>query len=116
MKGNQPEKKNSPQDKQLLPPPLLPYRLPKLLWEVPWLVWDPVDSSQDRIPAPAMAPLSSRRREDIVTQLGRSPSLSVLGISCHHVLDDTIAILKEVYTRRVYLYNDDLFKLYQRMV
>ena len=95
---------NSPEDKQQPPPPLSPYRLPKLPLEVPSLVLDPADWSPETLPAQEVVPLLSGRREDIANLPGKFASLSVLGISCHHVLDDTIAILKEVYTRRVYLY------------
>lgn len=91
-------------DKQQPPPPLSPCRLPKLPLGVPSLVSDPVDSSPDMLPAPEVVPLLPRRREDIVSLPGKFASLSVLGISYHHALDDTIAILKEVCTHRVYLY------------
>ena len=86
------------------PPPLSPCRLPKLPLEAPSLVLDPVDSSSDMPPALEVVPLLPGRKEDIVNLPGKFASLSVLGISYHHALDDTIAILKEVCTRRVYLY------------
>ena len=95
---------DSPEDKQQLPLLLSPCRLPKLPLGVPLLVSDPVDWSPGTLPAPEVVPLLSGRREDIANLPGKSASLSVRGISYHHALDDTIAILKEVCTRRVYLY------------
>ena len=91
-------------DKQQPPPPLSPCRLPKRPLGVPSLVSDPVDSSPDMLPAPEVVPLLSGKREDTVNLPGKFASLFVLGISYHHALDDTIAILKGVCTRRVYLY------------
>ena len=94
----------SPEDKQQPPPPLSPCRLPKLPLAVPSLVLDQVDWSPEMLPAPEVVPLLSGRREDIANLPGKFASLSVLGRSYHHALDDTIAILKEVCIRKVYLY------------
>jgi hypothetical protein len=55
------------------------------------------------LPAPEVVPPLPKRREDIVNLPEKFASLSVLGISYHRALDDTIAILKEVCTHRVYL-------------
>ena len=56
------------------------------------------------LPSLEAVPLLTGRREDIANLPGKFVSLSVLEISYHHALDDTIAILKEVCTHRVYLY------------